>query len=157
MNQKQCKEIDELLLKLKSEDFHEKNSIIGILCDYIEDDSISSQYKNIITKDIIKLFDPTNSYSLQESIFYFLGAANNSGVLQNEITNIMMEFMSEPVPEFLQYAIDILAYANLTSSERGKFTRLITECLDSEDSDIKETTNLILEDYEEGGEPLIKK
>ena len=157
MNQDLLNEINNLLSNLKLENFHKKDVVIEDLSDFIENIAIPIQSKNNIVKNVIDLFNCKNNYTLQESIFHFLGVASSQNILQDEIIDIMLKFMADPTPEFLQYAVDILADADLSLPNTNRFKELIIKCLHSKNTNVKKVIASILEYYQKNGIPLIEE
>jgi hypothetical protein len=147
MSRETFDEIDRLLVTLNSDSIIEKDIVIDTLCDYVCDRLISTEYKNKITENILKMFDPKNTYNLQESIFYFLESAHGSGVLRDKISDFMLNYMHNPVPEFIEYAMDTLMYADLISSQKEELKKLVEQCLSSENSSIQKGMLMIWEHY----------
>ena len=156
MNQEAIDEIDRLLDKLNSDNFLEKNDVISILFDYIDYHSISLEYKNKITENVMGLFDPENTYEIQESIFNLLGSASSQGILREKILDLMLIHLSNPQPEFMEYAVDTLVEADSSSCYKKKqFQESIEQCLKSENLDVKRVMLVIIDYYKKNGISLI--
>jgi hypothetical protein len=155
MNQERIDEIDRLLDKLNSDNFLEKDIVIDTLCDYVCYHPISPEYKNKITENVIELFNPENTYELQESIFFFLGSVNVQGILQKKILNLMLTHLSNPHPEFMEYAVDTLVVDWPSCYKKNEFKESIEQCLRSENLDVKRVMLAIIKYYQKQGVSLI--
>jgi hypothetical protein len=147
MSRETFDEIDRLLVTINSDSSLEKDIVIDTLCDYVCDHPISTEHKNKITENILELFHRENTYSIQESIFYFLGSAYSSGILRDKISDFMLNYMHNPEPEFIEYAMDTLMYTDLTSSKKKELKKLVEQCLNSENSSIQKVMLRIWEYY----------
>ncbi len=147
MSQETFDEIDRLLVELNSDSFLEKDIVISTLCDFACDHPISTEYKNKIAENVLDLFNSENTYTIQESIFYFLGSAHDSGILREKISDFMLNYMYNPEPEFIQYAMDTLLYADLSPSKKKELKKIVEQCLNSENSSIKKGMLMIWEYY----------
>ncbi len=147
MSRETFNEIDSLLVTLNLDIFLEKDIVIDTLCDYACDHPISTEYKNKITENILKLFDPKNNYTIQESIFHFLVSAHASGILRDKISDFMLNYMHNPEPEFMEYAMDTLMYAELTDSKKNELKKFVEQCLNSENLSIQKGMLMIWEYY----------
>jgi hypothetical protein len=154
MNQQMADEIDSLLAEIKLDSSLKKDIVVDTLCDYIDADSVSTEYKNKITENVLKLFDTKNTYEIQESIFNFLVSASVEGILRERIFDLILNYMSRPEPEFLQYAIDILMYADLPTDKKTDFKKCIQQCLSLEDSILQKQMMETL-DYYKKNHPLL--
>lgn len=143
MNKELISEVNSLLLKLESKESTNKDIIIDTLYDYLGFVELSIETKNSIVDSIIEKFDLSNEYSLQESIFYFLGEASDRRIMQDRIIYFMLDYISKPEPKFIEYALHTIMNSDLSEKKH-----LIDECLKSQSLSIKKEAFNILKDYE---------
>jgi hypothetical protein len=140
-------EIERRLVTLHSDSFLEKDTLIDTLCDYVDSHSVSDESKNKITENILDLFHLENTYEIQESIFNLLVSAHAEGILREKISDLMLNYMHNPKPEFIEYAMDILMYADLPSCQKNELKQIVEQCLRSEDLSIQKGMLMIWEYY----------
>jgi hypothetical protein len=142
MNEEIIYKVNSLLLELESRESRNKDIIIDNLCDYIEHIGLPTEIKNNIVDNIIRKFDLTNNYDLQESIFNFLGTVSDHKVMQDRIIDFMLDYMSKPEPKFIEYALHTIMGSDLSGKED-----FIDECLKSHSLSIKKEAFNVLKYY----------
>jgi hypothetical protein len=115
------KTINSILLDLNSKECIEKDILVSTLSDFLDANSVAIEDKQRIADNVMDLHDPkNNSYELQESIFYCLGNAISNRVRQEQIANIMLDYLSIPDADiFVSYAIDALMDTDLQFLDRN--------------------------------------
>lgn len=154
MNHKITDKINDLLSEIEASNSHEKENILDTLSSYLETSLIDIECKNKIINSVIELFSMNNNYSVQESIFYILSLASQNDIMQDSIIEIMLNYLSSPRPEFIQYAIDTLTALDLSLARKNKLKELVEQCLNSKDLEIKKVMIAIIEDYKKSKIPI---
>jgi hypothetical protein len=138
--------INTLLSNIHASNLNEKDIFIDDLCDYIDNEEVSSDHKNRIVESILSLLDTEDDYTVKESIFYFLGIASGHRVLQDKIIEVLLDYLSRPSPEFIEYAL-----CTILDSDFSNKKELITKNLKSSNLLIQKETLNILKKYEQSG------